>query len=425
MASLANGPLRLQRVACLRRRDNGIGTERAKLFDAPCDGRALAAIDRIRFEFKDHGTECTQGKCRIQRAHPINAAKVLRWRQRDCETEPGERNSSQLSCRRRASNSSLFSSCRQRRVGASLQRNRVEIHCTRFKPFGGARNYRLTRWFVSKSFIDHGHNVDLYTFDPALVVPNRVALRDASTLIEHNQLFTYQNGAGKGSPAAFANLFRYLLLATKGGWWIDTDVICLSSEIPKVREFYAWQNESYINAAILYFEPDHTAMRRCLARTREIGAAVQWGETGPVLLTSVLADLGATDRAQPASRYPVPFQQALDVLRPSLAADVCDRTKGAWFLHLWNEIFRRQGIRKYCLPPRGSLLRELCDRHAVSGWTGEYGTSRLWRGSLTSQPSTNGSRRSFRAPLRKLPNCAAICSRVGKSMTDWRRRSQR
>lgn len=231
-----------------------------------------------------------------------------------------------------------------------------------------------------KSFSDRGYGVDLYTFDTGLEVPNGVVVCDASPLIERGRFFTYQSGTGKGSPAAFANLFRYLLLAQKGGWWIDTDVICLSSQIPNVREFFAWQNATQINSAVLYFEPDHPAMRRCLARAEELGDAVQWGQTGPDLLTSVLADLGATGSARPASQcYPVPYQDALDFLRPSQAPLLRAQAKDALFLHLWNEVLRRNGVRKYCLPPRGSLLRELCDRHEVSDWTGEYDIESLAR----------------------------------------------
>lgn len=171
-----------------------------------------------------------------------------------------------------------------------------------------------------------------------------------------------------------------MLLSQKGGWWIDTDVICLSSQVPKFREFFAWQNATQINSAVLYFEPNHPAMQRCLAQTEQIGTDVQWGQTGPDLLTSVLADLGATARARPAAEcYPVPYQEALDVLRPSQAPQLRTQAKGALFLHLWNEVFRRSGVRKYCLPPRGSLLRELCDRHPVSEWTGEYDIESLAR----------------------------------------------
>src|SRR5262249_54280435 len=43
-----------------------------------------------------------------------------------------------------------------------------------------------------------------------------------------DKVFVYQaEGFGKGSPSAFSNYFRYKLLAEKGGWWIDTDVVRL------------------------------------------------------------------------------------------------------------------------------------------------------------------------------------------------------
>src|SRR5206468_3047474 len=32
---------------------------------------------------------------------------------------------------------------------------------------------------------------------------------------------------GKGSLAAFSDLFRYRLLLDQGGWWVDADVFCL------------------------------------------------------------------------------------------------------------------------------------------------------------------------------------------------------
>lgn len=34
-------------------------------------------------------------------------------------------------------------------------------------------------------------------------------------------------GIRQGSYSAFSNQFRYTLLYDKGGWWVDTDVVCL------------------------------------------------------------------------------------------------------------------------------------------------------------------------------------------------------
>jgi hypothetical protein len=207
-----------------------------------------------------------------------------------------------------------------------------------------------------------------------------VSIRDASTLISPDRFFTYESGAGKGSPAAFANLFRYRLLAEKGGWWVDTDVVCLSSTVPNFRQFFAWQDAEFVNNAIIFFEAQHPAMIRCHSRAEELGSSVQWGGTGPRLLTEVLRDLGCVDQAHPSSVcYPVYYSEALDLLKPSASAVISERIKSSFFLHLWNEILRRNEIQKQCLPPRDSVLRQLIERHQVPGWTGEYDLETLER----------------------------------------------
>lgn len=224
-----------------------------------------------------------------------------------------------------------------------------------------------------KSFVDHGHQVHLYSYTTQLTVPEGVVVRDAAALIAGDRFFAYESGAEKGSPAAFANLFRYRLLAARGGWWIDTDVVCLSDEIPVVDRFFAFQDQDFVNNAVMFFKADHAAMVRCQGRAEQLGSAVRWGETGPLLLTKVVADLGCIDQAYaPSVCYPVHYSQALDMLKPTKTAAILERSKSSLLLHLWNEMLRRNGVRKEWLPPRGSALRHLIDRHHVGGWQGEY-----------------------------------------------------
>jgi hypothetical protein len=63
---------------------------------------------------------------------------------------------------------------------------------------------------------------------------------------------------------------------------------------------------------------------------------------------------------------------ALDVLRPAKLARVTALSEGSHFLHLWNAMLTNAGVPKTYLPPRGSLLRRLVERHQVGGWVGEY-----------------------------------------------------
>jgi Glycosyltransferase sugar-binding region containing DXD motif len=173
-----------------------------------------------------------------------------------------------------------------------------------------------------KSFIDCGYAVDLYTYDVNLVVPAGVRVCDAAELASRDEVFVYQSeGLGKGSPSAFSNYFRYKLLAEKGGWWIDTDVVCLTDRIPVVDEFFARQDNDFIACGTMYFAPCHPVMQQCLEQAVKLGHTVKWGDSGPRLLTRVLTDYGALNRVVPASvYYPVHYSEALDALRPSKTA---------------------------------------------------------------------------------------------------------
>jgi Glycosyltransferase sugar-binding region containing DXD motif len=126
-----------------------------------------------------------------------------------------------------------------------------------------------------KSFVDFGHDFDLYSFDPHIAVPAQVRVRDAAELADRAEFFVYERGFGKGSPAGFANLFRYYLLAERGGWWVDTDVVCLSDAIPDYPQFVARQVDGLVNNAVMRFERRHPVMLRCLELAAEKGRSVR------------------------------------------------------------------------------------------------------------------------------------------------------
>src|SRR5262245_5748371 len=267
------------------------------------------------------------------------------------------------------------------RVTARAMMSRSHAPQHRFQSFwygGPLSPYEL---FCLRSFIDWGHAVDLYSYDTNLVGPAGVRVCDAADLISQDEVFVYQaEGFGKGSPSAFSNCFRYKLLAEKGGWWIDTDVVCLGERIRIDAEFFARQDADFVAPGTMYFEPRHPVMLQCLEQATKLGRNVKWGDTGPRLFTRVLAERGWLDRAaSPALCYPIHYSEALEVLRPSRTADLAARIKTALFLHVWNSTLVHHGVDKTYRPPKGSLLRMLTDRHPVDGWVGEYDAQSLER----------------------------------------------
>jgi hypothetical protein len=243
----------------------------------------------------------------------------------------------------------------------------------KFQSFWSGGSFSPYESFCLKSFIDCGHAFDLYTFDTNMTAPPGVRICDAAEIIDPGELFVYTEGFGTGSPSAFSNLFRYKLLAEKGGWWVDTDVVCLSEHIPTFSEFFARENADIINGAILFFEPRHTLMLRCLEEAMKLGRSVCWGDAGPKLLTRNIKELGYDHRALSNSLcYPVHHSEILDIFRPSKSIEVGQRTSVSIFVHLWNGMLQHKGVQKIYLPPKGSILRRWLECHPVEGWRGEY-----------------------------------------------------
>ena len=75
------------------------------------------------------------------------------------------------------------------------------------------------------SFLQNSHEYHLYRYDEIANVPDGTVLRDAAEILPASEIFYYRRGGGRGSVAAFADLFRYKLLLEKGGWWVDTDMV--------------------------------------------------------------------------------------------------------------------------------------------------------------------------------------------------------
>src|SRR5258708_32444629 len=75
-----------------------------------------------------------------------------------------------------------------------------------------------------RSFLAHGHEYHLYTDEHDHNVPEHAIVKDANEIIPSAKIFKYRD---YDSYSGFSNFFRYRLLLQKGGWWADTDLICL------------------------------------------------------------------------------------------------------------------------------------------------------------------------------------------------------
>src|SRR4051812_45277852 len=122
-----------------------------------------------------------------------------------------------------------------------------------------------------RSFLHHDVCYNLYVYDEPANVPSGVELRDARPILPADRQFVYPTGTfNGGSLAAFSNLFRYTLLESRGGCWVDTDVCCL--EPFGAGEFYVreqTQNEDFLVATCVFSAPRHSPV---LSYCRDVAA---------------------------------------------------------------------------------------------------------------------------------------------------------
>ncbi|MFN3937658.1 MAG: hypothetical protein ACK4KW_08765 [Gemmobacter sp.] len=232
----------------------------------------------------------------------------------------------------------------------------------------------LSAWEMAclASFAPFGHDLHVYSYDRTLVLPPGAMWRDAGEILPESEVFFYRDGFGRGSVSAFANLFRYALLRDRGGWWVDTDVLCLG-RLPASGEgaVVGMESPGRVNSAVIYAPPRHPLPTIAAREALALGKDVRWGNAGPHLMTRLCLGEAAVDGVSvlPATTfYPIHWRDVVPMLMlPSRAREAEAACRNASALHLYNEIFRRRGITKQKLPPEGSWLRSLFERHHASG----------------------------------------------------------
>ncbi|MBI1247228.1 hypothetical protein GC197_05210 [bacterium] len=134
----------------------------------------------------------------------------------------------------------------------------------------GDRLSRLEHLCLSSFVHHHPGQVDLYAYAPIANVPAGVRMVDANEIVPESSVFSYY----RGSYAGFADLFRWKLLQDRGGYWIDTDMLCVRPFDFSAPIVFGKETESYgktfwsAAVGVLKFPQGHPAcqymVQRCL-----------------------------------------------------------------------------------------------------------------------------------------------------------------
>jgi mannosyltransferase OCH1-like enzyme len=192
-----------------------------------------------------------------------------------------------------------------------------------------------------RSFLAHGHDFHLYTYQAVDRVPPGTVMKDAREILPESRIFRYWKHP---SYAGFANFFRYKLLSERGGWWVDTDVICLRPfDFADDHVFGAeWTSDggSTPSSGFLKAPAGSDALAFAWARCLEKDPAeLTWGETGPRLVAEAIRRYDLDGSVQnPDTFAPLPYQDWERVLDP---LDRFEIPSTSHAIHLWNEMWRR------------------------------------------------------------------------------------
>lgn len=212
------------------------------------------------------------------------------------------------------------------------------------------------------SFLQNGHAYHLYVYDDVKNVPAGAVIRDANEILPASRIFQYKHQA---SYAGFANFFRYKLLLERGGWWIDTDVICLkpfdfadeyvfSSELDQEREVIS----SGIIKVPAGSEVMAYAWKVCEQKDPQ---QLMWGETGPRLMSEAVRMCSLESYAKPPRVFsPLRFNEWRRVLEPEAQGLVDEES---YAIHLWNEMWRATGQNKNATYDQSCLYEKLKSRY--------------------------------------------------------------
>lgn len=213
------------------------------------------------------------------------------------------------------------------------------------------------------SFLKNGHSFNLYIYEDVKGIPEGVNIMDANKILPSKKIFKYKH---YNSYAGFANLFRYKLLYEKGGYWVDTDVICLREFDHDVDYVFAGERtkKSFFGKklevcnCIIKVPKESTIMKYCFdVASKKNTDELIWGQTGPILLTKAINKFKMkTFVKDPEVFCPIDWWDWRHIISEKPNNTIY---KNSDSIHLWNEMWRRDNIDKNTNFPESSIYENL------------------------------------------------------------------
>lgn len=228
------------------------------------------------------------------------------------------------------------------------------------------KRFSLMERLCARSFLAHGHDLEVYAYGPIDGVPDGVRVLQAADVLPEDLIGRYAlcDGEFRGMISPFSDLFRLKAMLEHGGTWVDLDIVCLAPfDFPGTYTFSSERQKDGGRKATnsVMRAPVHDPfVAKMLERAMLVDPATIWHqELGSNLLPSLLSEFALEASVEPPDRFcPVdwwewskPFTEGFD-LPP--------QARG---LHLWNSFCVANGVDKDRLYPGTTVYGMLQRRY--------------------------------------------------------------
>lgn len=197
-----------------------------------------------------------------------------------------------------------------------------------------------------KSFLDRKVEVHLYSYQTQIGnLPKGIRVMDANLILDRKLIFRDKFN----SYATFSDWFRIKLLFDRGGWWVDSDMLCIKPfdfDCPYVfaTEYEVLgQNKNTVHICNCVLKmPSSSDIGAAILEhiTRQLsivpGSNIEWTEIGAQLLTTELVGRNMLEYAvNPEVFCPFGFTEF-----KSIFTQPTKKIKESTFgIHLWNKMW--------------------------------------------------------------------------------------
>ena len=191
-----------------------------------------------------------------------------------------------------------------------------------------------------RSFLHHGFKYDLYTYAPIWDVPAGVNVLDANAIIPREQAFLTARVLGGKTWAGFSDIFRYKMLMMKGGWWIDSDFVCLKP-FDFDSDYIFTGTGTSISPGFVKVPQNDPMIKWVYEQAAPIyGPDMQWGSISGLIEVGVRKFDLYNYKINPDWFFPVGMAEL------TAKGFKSNKVDEAYAVHMWNEIWRDSSMDK-------------------------------------------------------------------------------